>query len=264
MQNVKISIVTPCYNSEKTLRRTLDSVSDQDYRAFEYIVVDGGSTDSSVDIARSHPAVSRVISEPDDGISDAFNKGILAATGDVVGIINSDDWYESDALARCAKRMSDPSVDIVYGRLRYWDGSTPMETYIPNHTLLNKEMTVNHPTMFVRRSLYKNFGNFDTKYKYAMDYELALRFYSLGANFSFVDATMANMSIGGASDVYWKQAYIESARIKSKILQQPFSAWRYCMWQICRTATRKALVKFGLEHIVRLWRKKYSIMQKEI
>lgn len=97
---MKISIVTPCYNAAKTIVRTMDSVLAQTVSPFEYIIIDGGSTDGTVEIAKSHPAVTYVISEKDKGIADAFNKGIALSSGDAIGIINSDDWYEPEAIEK--------------------------------------------------------------------------------------------------------------------------------------------------------------------
>jgi len=213
---MKISIITPCYNAENTLLRTLESVRIQTVQPYEYIVIDGYSTDNSLNIIKNHPSVTKFISEKDSGIADAFNKGITLCTGDIICIINADDWYEADALEKVTEAFSENSVDIFHGALQYWDKCKKIECFYPNYSMLHKEMTLNHPTVFIRKSVYDKYGVFDTSYKYAMDYELLLRFHKNGAQFKQSDAVIANMSCNGISDKYWLSAYFEVAKAKYK------------------------------------------------
>ena len=257
---MKVSIITPCYNAADTITRTLDSIKAQTVRPFEYLIIDGGSTDGTVEIAKAHPAVTFVVR--DNGIADAFNKGIRLSSGDIIGIINADDWYEPDAIGNALKAFEDPSIGVFHGALQYWDGQKKCECFYPNMDKLHKEMTLNHPTVFVRKSVYDTLGGFDLSYKYAMDYELLLRFATHGVQFVQTDATIANMSLSGVSDRHWIAAYVEVARAKTHWLKRPLHAKIDLGRQILRTAVRKILNKLGFSAVVKFWRKKYSVMYK--
>ena len=197
-----ISIVTPTYNAACYLEQTLRSVSDQEYPRLEYVVVDGGSTDGTLDIIRSHDGlISRWISEPDEGISDAFNKGVRMATGEIVGIINADDYYHPGALAAVAQAAQDhPAADIYYGDAIHerFDGGGAFR-FRPKRDIgkyIWRRMPVSHPATFVRRSAYERYGLFDLRYELAMDYDLMLRMYRGGARFCYVDAILSHYRYG--------------------------------------------------------------------
>ncbi|HEU6436920.1 MAG TPA: glycosyltransferase family 2 protein [Nitratidesulfovibrio sp.] len=260
---MKITIITPSYNAEATIGRTMDSVAAQTLPPFEYLVIDGGSTDNTVALAKAHPAVTRVISERDRGIADAFNKGIALSSGDVIGIINADDWYEPHALALSAAAFSDPSVGVTHGILQYWDGTEKRECFHPRFETLGVEMTINHPTVLIRKSAYSSCGVFDLSYRYAMDYELVLRLKTRGVRFACIDAVVANMSLQGTSDKHWIAAYAEVARAKAELLGCPLTAWGYFALQVGRTTSRKLLQQLGMDGLVRLWRSRFSVMRKE-
>ena len=197
--NPKISIITITYNSEKTLRRAIDSIVSQEYDSLEYIIVDGGSADSTVEIVESYGnRISKWISEPDDGISSAFNKGINMATGDIIGIINSDDGLEPGALSAIAVAY-DPKVDIYRGKVLLWKENTNTKAVeIPSMHFDYKGMNkISHQGTFVTKSAYKKYGVYDEKCKYAMDYDLLLRFEQAGAKFKYVNKVLAFYSLGG-------------------------------------------------------------------
>lgn len=263
--SMKISIITPAFNSVQTISRTMDAVSGQTVPPFEYIIVDGGSSDGTVELARNHDATTMVISEPDEGIADAFNKGIMLAQGDVIGIINADDWYEPDALEHCLRCFegSSDKIDVMHGLIRYWSADCRTEVFFPNEGAMLKEMTMNHPTVFVRRAAYEKWGSFLSQYRYAMDYELLLRFMIGGARFEQVDAVISNMSRGGVSDTEWYKAYAEVAKIKCLHIGRPVDAWSYYCYQVLRTGLSRALCCAGLGNIVTWWRSKLSIMKKK-
>lgn len=259
---MKISIITPCYNAAKTIVRTMDSVLAQTVSPFEYIIIDGGSTDGTVEIAKSHPAVTYVISEKDKGIADAFNKGIALSSGDAIGIINSDDWYEPEAIEKATAGLADSSVGVFHGALQYWNGSERYACFYPNIQMITKEMTVNHPTVFIKKCIYETYGYFDDSYRYAMDYELMLRLWIRNVKFVHDNTVIANMALSGISDEHWIAAYREVARAKANLLGETITAWKYWMWQVGRTATRKALLRAGLYGVVRTWRTHFSVMKK--
>ncbi|MDR2727033.1 MAG: glycosyltransferase [Deltaproteobacteria bacterium] len=256
------TVITVCRNAGGTLGRTLRSVADQTYPHIEYIVIDGASTDGSVAMIRACPAVTAWISEPDTGIAEAFNKGLARATGEWVGILNADDWYEPDALVRVIEAAYD--ADIVHGAVRYWESDTPKEVYYPRQDRLTWEMTISHPAVFVRRSVYEAEGGFDPAFSLTMDYELLLRLYVRGYRFKELgDTILANMRHGGASDRRWTQALQEAARAKLRHVPSPAATVAYCGWQLLRGGIRRACERLGLDCLVRRVRKHISPMRKE-
>lgn len=199
-----ISIITPCLNSEKTIEQTINSVLNQRYTDFEYIIIDGNSSDHTVDIIKEYIPLfggrMRCISEKDDGIYDAMNKGIKLARGNVIGIINSDDWYEKDTLEKVVNFFSNNDTDVIYGKMNILTENAQLEEYpVCDLSALWYKMVIPHPTVFVRREIYKRYGVFNTQYNLSADYELMLRFYSQNVKFSFVDSVLANFRLGGES-----------------------------------------------------------------
>ncbi len=217
-----VTIVTPVRNGAATLERALRSVFAQDYPAVETVVVDGASTDGTLDILRRYDeALDCWISEPDSGISDAFNKGIALATGDIIGILNADDWYEPDAVSKVVAAFAAAGADAVCGALQYWIGDQQGLIFYSNPDNLRLESTVNHPTLFVRRAVYEQHGLFQTRYRYAMDYDLILRFYLRGVHFHVLPEVLANMQLGGRSDSAVLPVSRELYQIKTALMGQP-------------------------------------------
>lgn len=212
-----VSIITIVYNGEKHIADTIRSVAAQSYPNIEYIVIDGGSTDRTLEIAGEFKdVITTLITEKDRGISDAFNKGVRRAHGEIVGIINADDWYEPNAVAMAVEYLD--GFDVAYGDLRQWNEGKHEIVVKGDHRLLTKEMTVNHPTVFVRKECYQRFGLFDDQYKCAMDYDLVLRLFNGGCRFVHVPAVLANMRSGGMSDFQWKLGCRETLQIKNKYM----------------------------------------------
>jgi glycosyltransferase involved in cell wall biosynthesis len=180
----KISIITVCRNSEATIRETLESVASQSYKNLEHIVVDGGSVDGTLDIIREWKKHSiRLVSEPDEGIYDAMNKGIAMATGDIIGIINSDDiYYDSGVLDKVVSVMQDNAVEACYADLIYVDKNKSdriiryWKSCAFEKGLFAEGWMPPHPTFFVRHSVYEKCGLFDLEYVLAADFELMARF----------------------------------------------------------------------------------------
>ena len=152
-----VSIITVAYNADPFIEKTIQSVLSQTYSPIEYIIIDGGSTDKTVDIIKKyndHIAYWR--SEKDNGISEAFNKGLSRAAGDIIGIINADDWYETDTIEKVVADFG--NTDIIYGDLQIWNKEKKDFIQKGDHGLLAKEMTVNHPTVFIKKDCYKKMG----------------------------------------------------------------------------------------------------------
>ena len=206
---MRISIITATYNSERTLRNTLDSVLTQDYHGYEHIIIDGGSTDNTLAIIREYePSFAghlRWISEPDHGIYDAMNKGIRMAKGEVVGILNSDDFYASNSvLSEIAKNIVD--VDAVYGDLVFIDASDTSRIVRQWHGsqyqkgAFLKGWHPAHPTFYARKRLFDTLGAFDTTFKVSADFELMLRFFERGDITSrYIPMVFVKMRMGGES-----------------------------------------------------------------
>jgi glycosyltransferase involved in cell wall biosynthesis len=204
----KISIITVCRNSAATIRETLESVASQSHRKLEHIIIDGGSTDGTLAIInewKKYPV--RLISEQDKGIYDAMNKGIRLATGDIVGILNSDDlYYDAYVLENVSAVMDDTSVEACYADLvyvgknnkkivRYW------KSCIFKKGLFPKGWVPPHPTFFVRRCIYEKHGLFDLNYSLAADFELMARFLERREIKSvYIPKIFVKMRFGGASN----------------------------------------------------------------
>ncbi len=178
MKNIRVSIITPCFNSEATIERTIKSVLGQTYENLEYLIIDGGSTDRTLELAVKYEPLfggrMRIISEPDDGIYDAMNKGIKNASGELIGIINSDDYYEPDTVENVISAMSDQEYQILYGMMRIVSGGVETKVTMPKHENLSEEM-IAHPTCFVTKKVYTDFGMFDTRYRSCADHDFMLR-----------------------------------------------------------------------------------------
>lgn len=205
---MKISIITPTYNSEKTISRTIDSIIAQNYSNLEYIIIDGASNDRTLEIIKDYQAKINIklISESDGGLYDAMNKGIALATGEIVGILNSDDLFKSDnVLSLVAESFADNKVDAVYGDITYFaDNEKVIKRYWPSGVYregnLNNGWTIPHPALYLRKSVYDRFGLFNTDFKIAGDYEFILRLLKKHKiNLKYVPQVFVNMYEGGVS-----------------------------------------------------------------
>lgn len=219
---MKVSIITVVWNNASTIKDAIDSVLAQTYENIEYIVVDGASSDGTVEIVQSYEdKITKFISEPDKGLYDAMNKGLALATGDIVGILNSDDFYIDEfVIEKVVKEFEEKEVDSVYADLVFVkpnDLSKTVRYYDSSHFTPDKfayGWMPAHPTFFVKREFYEKHGVFKTDYKIAADYELLTRF--LGKNkvsYSYIKEPIVKMRIGGASTSGIKSNYILNKEI---------------------------------------------------
>jgi len=205
---LKISIITVVWNNAKTIKDAINSVLNQSYKDIEYIVIDGSSTDGTIDIVQSYGDKIKFISEKDNGLYDAMNKGIRMATGDVVGILNSDDFYASDKILQIvADEFLKGNIDSVYANLEYIDANDPKRVIRYwrskkyQEGLFRSGWHPAHPTFFVKKEIYEKYGVFDLSFKIAADYELMLRFFEkCKITSSYVDEVFVKMRIGGESN----------------------------------------------------------------
>jgi glycosyltransferase involved in cell wall biosynthesis len=206
---VKVSIITVVYNAESTIRDCIESVLNQDYQSVEYIVVDGGSTDKTLKIIRSYGSkIARVISEPDQGIYDAMNKGLALASGDLIGLINADDLYAySGVVSEVVAAVRHDNSDGAYGDLHYVDSrvlSQVKRKWISGKFkkgLFSWGWMPPHPTFFLKKEWYQKHGTFRLDMGSAADYELMLRMvHKYQAQLSYIPKIMIKMRIGGVSN----------------------------------------------------------------
>ncbi len=216
-----LSIITPTYNSAATLRDTLESVAMQMHPEVEHIIVDGQSSDDTLKIVEEFPHVARVISEKDDGLYDALNKGIRAATGEVVGILNSDDFFtHSGVLSIIARAFGQQPVDCVFGDVVYVqpeDTSKIIRYYSSGHFRPHKfaqGFMPAHPTFYLKRKYYQQHGLHDTSYRIAADFELLLRMlYIHGLSYRYIDQPLVHMRAGGVSNASVKNRLVINREI---------------------------------------------------
>ena len=221
---MKVSIITVTYNSADTMQSCIDSVANQSYKNIEHIVIDGNSKDNTLEIIQNNNSVSRYISEPDNGLYDAMNKGLKLASGDVIGILNSDDIYENkDVISDVIKALG--RYEALYTDLCYVD---PHDTNIVGRYWKSGEYNRNsfkygwmppHPTLFLKREVYEKYGDFNLELKSAADYELMLRFlYKEGVEPVYLPKITIKMREGGVSN--------QSLKHRIKANKEDQKAWK--------------------------------------
>jgi glycosyltransferase involved in cell wall biosynthesis len=255
-----VTVVTAVRNNADTLERCLRSVQAQDYGPVEHVVVDGGSTDGTQEIIHRHAeSIAALISERDAGISDAFNRGIGLARGEIIGLLNADDWYEPDAVGRAVQALAEHSeAGIACGRLRYWRGKRPDVEFPSQPERLGVDMTVNHPTLFVRRQVYQRIGLYRTDLRLAMDFELVLRASRLGVGFVSLDRVLANMAWEGASDRHWRRTLWEVARVVHDLHPRSPRMHALLLFKLGKATSARVLEAAGLSRLTRLYRSRLS------
>ena len=227
---MKISIVTAVYNGKDTIGHSIESIASQTYKDIEHVIIDGGSSDETLDIIRNTAQILAPlrcknfhwVSEPDNGIYDAMNKGIKMATGDIIGILNSDDIYADEfVVENVVKAMSENNVESCYGDLVYVDKDYPDKVirYWKSGDFYKERFRKGwmppHPTFFVKREVYEKYGLLNLDFRLAADYELMLRFlYRYGVSVAYIPRVLVKMRTGGTSPAgfYTMGAIIENYR----------------------------------------------------
>ncbi len=200
----KISIISATHNAAGNLEKAIQSVISQEYPNLEYIVIDGASTDGTIDSIKKYDRhITRWISEKDTGLYEAINKGIKLASGEIIGILNSDDYYLKDSLKEIAeKAKKNPEADVFYGDIIYEIPGRPSRIIRSKKDFKQTDfyrMPIKHPTVFVKKDCYKKFGAFNLKYKIGADADLMLKFLEKGARFHYIKRPITCMKSGGMS-----------------------------------------------------------------
>ena len=214
---MKISIITVVFNGEKYIEDCIQSVITQDYPNIEYIVIDGASTDQTLSILKTYQQhIHHLVSEKDKGMYDALNKGIDIASGDIIGILNADDMLASSTIITAiVQKLNETKAEGVYGNLNYVDANHPQKII---RNWVSKQHQANdfekgwmpaHPTLYLKKSLFKTYGNYALNYGTAGDYELMLRFLHLQKiKAVYFNQLIVNMRVGGMSNASIKQRYL--------------------------------------------------------
>ena len=207
MQNIKISLITVVYNAQNTIDRCLDSVMRQKFNNIQYIVIDGGSTDGTIQIINKYrDNIDLFVSEPDNGIYDAMNKGISLATGDIIGTLNADDFLaDADILSDVASIFSQQNISILYGNLDFIDANEKIVRKWRSGEYTSGKFNWGwmppHPTFYCKKELFEKLGGYKLDYGSAADYELMLRFiHAYKANVFYLNKVLIKMFIGGISN----------------------------------------------------------------
>lgn len=268
MNDLKFTIITVCYNSEQTIERTIQSVLAQTYTNYEYIIVDGLSTDRTMQIVRQYEASfkgkMRWVSEKDTGLYNAMNKGIRMASGDMIGIVNSDDWLERDALEiiyQCFTNHGASLESLYCGWIAFHYINGDIQILRTSHKMLEKLSTryemggIRHPAVFVPKCLYNQYGTFDESMCIMADTDLVLRYYYAGVKFCYPETVVSNMSDGGVSNKHLLAAYNDYRLILCKyaMSRYKFLSLLYS-WKIKRII--KSLMPTKLLYFYRIFSKR--------
>lgn len=202
-RKMKVSIITPCFNSEKKIRQTIESVLNQTYKNIEYIIIDGASNDGTLDIIKEYvprfDGRMKYVSEPDKGIYNAMNKGIRMSTGELIGIVNSDDFYEPQIVERMVHSRIDGVYQVIYSYCKILNNKDKIINIETNsHYDLDRWM-IPHVTCFVSRDTYRRYGMFIETWRISADYELMLRYRKRGVVFTQIEEELASFRLGGVS-----------------------------------------------------------------
>jgi glycosyltransferase involved in cell wall biosynthesis len=214
---MKISVITVCFNAVNTIADTLESVATQTHPDIEHVVVDGASTDGTLDVIKRHAKrVARLVSEPDQGIYDAMNKGLLLATGEIIGFLNADDVYaDTRVLERVSTIMEAEKLDALFGNAEFVSPTRPdrplrryrSERFCPERIAWGWMPA--HPALFLRQQMYQRFGSFRTDYRIAGDFELVARMFHGGTlSYRHVPEVLVRMRTGGISTGGWRNTIL--------------------------------------------------------
>lgn len=264
---MRISVITPTFNSEETISENVNSIINQSYKNFEHIIIDNQSSDKTLELIESLykkfnlSGKLKIISEKDNGIADAFNKGIQISGGNIIGILNCDDYYVNEnVFNRILSGFNDAGVLFVHGNIFFADTLYGSNVRKPLLCKITKAMPYNHPSMFFRRSVFTDYGNYDVNFKYAMDFEFISRLVKEKA-----DLDSAGYYIDGEPIIYMKAGGTSWRAEMETIKETKLALHKNNLWnlnarlnyfnRIMRTKMKQAFSFVGLVAVVRFWRK---------
>jgi glycosyltransferase involved in cell wall biosynthesis len=254
--------VTVVKNGERYIETAIQSVLNQTYENVEYILVDGLSTDSTLDIIKRYEdRIAYWVSEPDNGLYDAMNKGIALSSGSIVGILSSDDWYEFDCIRQVVQCFTrDPAIGVVHGDAREWRQDGTVDTVAAprrGRFSIYVSIPVNQVTCFVARNVYERVGAFDTKYRIVADYELILRMYKHRVRFCYVPRILANRRGGGVSNRpgAWEVVRRESHQARRELGINPAISLVATWYAAARLRAFQILQRWGARHLISFYRR---------
>jgi len=211
----KVTIVTPVKNCKDTIKKTIESIKSQTYSNIEHIIVDGVSTDGTLEIIRDYNDIN-LISEPDNSIAEAMNKGINKSTGDLIGILNADDYYSSDTIETVVKNYLENPNSVLHGDMRVYGKSNFYDVISTSKPNILRGMVINHPTMFVPKSIIRKYGSYDQSYDIIGDWEMCVRYFLAGIKFKNINKILVHYLIGGASTIRSGEVFDEMHRVRIK------------------------------------------------
>ena len=243
MNSPLVSIITVVYNGEAFIEQSIKSVLEQTYTNIEYIIIDGASTDGTINIIKKYETkISIFISEKDSGIYNAMNKGLALAKGEIIGILNADDYYYPETIQLIVNQFEQSNADVVYGnlmKLRSIENKDYFKQVAPNISLMEKTMPIFHPATFVKKELYEKIGTFNEKYKLSADYDFIYRAYKADAIFEYIPQPLTVFRIDGATNTSCK-SYKEGYQIL-KSYNSPFA-----------NDMKRLIIKCKIKNLVRI------------
>lgn len=256
-----LSVVTIVKNDLEGLRLTFENVQSLKTSEVEHVVVDGNSQDGSRAFLSDHDEqIEQWISEEDSGISNAFNKGLRMARGEWVLFLNAQDQLNPRSFQKLLKTLRQSESDIVYANMETVED--PSYTIHADHTLLDNEMSLNHPATFVRRKAAMEIGGFDESYKIAMDYQLLMRLKKSKAKFEHLSLPVSVMDLNGVSQVNWKRGYQEVLRTKRELFGNRMGDQLFYYRQCFTFLLQRFLKRIGLNRVVQFYRARLSPIKK--
>lgn len=259
-----VSLITVVLNGGEALSRAMSSVLAQTYRPIDYIVIDGGSTDGSVDLIKQYEdQLAYWVSEPDSGISDAFNKGIAVAKGKYIGLLNADDWLSPDQIEEAVDKLEASDASFAFGDLLYHAADGRVLHLIhgdPGYRgkIKSRMPALNHPTMLVRRRVFDNVGGFDGRYHVAMDYDWALRADLAGHRGIYAERVVGHMTVDGTSDRQFIQGLKEVREIAIRHGQRSIVAWPLFAYRIVKGMAQRILSRYAPSSLYQLLRRWFN------
>lgn len=264
---MKISLITPTYNSSQSIQKCIESVISQSVLDFEHIIIDNHSSDNTLEKVKNIFSTNNlqsnlhIISEKDNGIAEAFNKGITKCSGEIIGILNSDDFYYNDKVfENVLIAFMDENIKFVHGDILFIDEVYGTNRRKPLRCNIRKAMPYNHPTMFLRKKVYDEVGIYDMFYKYAMDYDFICRMIKIYGDLDTISLYLSKepvvvMNSGGVSWNYEKQTLYETriAQIKNELWN--FKSRFYYLIRLLRINIKVILSYLNLTSLIKLWRK---------